>query len=291
MERQVTLSDGRRLGITEFGPADGLPLFYFHGFPGSRKEAGLLFEDLRSSEWRIIAVDRPGMGLSDFLPNRTLKDWPFDINELANQLGIGRFAIIGVSGGGPYAAVCAWALPERVICAGIAGGPDQLDEQETLFHLGAKNRAGLRMLRMFPWLGKGSYAASAFVLKHWPLLMLDSHQHTLPLRDQAVLKETAVRNALASSFVESLRHGSGGGAHELSILCRPWNFDLREIRTPIALWHGELDTIVPVGMGRKIASQIPQCRAAFFSEDGHYSLLVTRRESMLRDLRALAIGA
>jgi len=285
----VTLSDGRRLGFNEFGPKNGLPLFYFHGFPGSRKEASLLFEDSYSSDWRIIAVDRPGMGLSDFHPNRTLRDWPFDIRELANRLGIDRFTIIGVSGGGPYAAVCAWAIPERVICAGIACGPDQLDEQQTLDELGARNRGALRMLRSFPWLGKGTYAASAFLLKHWPLLMLDSQSHAFPLRDQAVLKESYVREALANSFVESLRQGSSGGAHELKILCNPWSFNLREIQTPIALWHGELDTIVPVTMGRRIASQIPRCRATFFSDDGHYSLLVTRREAMMRELRDLTV--
>jgi len=292
-EGQITLSDGRKLGFTESGPINGLPLFYFHGFPGSRKEAGLLFDQTRSSEWRIFAIDRPGMGLSDFMPGRTLRDWPSDVRQLADHLGFKRFSIIGISGGGPYAAVCAWALPERVICAGIACGPDQLDEQETLHKLGARNRTALQLLRYFPWLGKGSYAASAFVLKHWPLLMLDTHRHSLPRRDQMVLQENSVREALASSFVESLRQGSKGGAQELTILCSPWSFDLRSIQPPIALWHGELDTIVPVNMGRKIASLIPGCRSQFFSEDGHYSLLVTRSEAMLQGLRELAdsVGA
>ena len=51
---------------------------------------------------RIIAPDRPGLGLSTRLPGRQIADWPNDVRELADALGIARFAVIGISGGGPY---------------------------------------------------------------------------------------------------------------------------------------------------------------------------------------------
>lgn len=286
-EGQVTLSDGRKLGFVESGPPQGLPIFYFHGFPGSRNEAELLLGDSSASEWRIIAVDRPGMGLSDFQPNRTLKDWPHDIGELADRLGIGRFSIIGVSGGGPYAAVCAWGLPDRVIGAGIACGVGDLDHHESDFSHGSGSRATLRLLHSFPGLSKPTYAVCGFILKHWPLMMLDSHLPSLPRCERAVLVQPAVRQALSRSFRESVRQGSAGGAQELKILCNPWSFNLGEIRIPMALWHGELDAIVPVLMGRHVASQIPRCRASFFPDDGHYSLLVNRRAAIMGDLRKI----
>ena len=304
-EGEVTLADGRSLGYMEGGSPEGLPIFYFHGFPGSRKEALLLCGDSSmpdcsapfSSEnsevpgyapvWRIFAVDRPGMGISDFQTNRTLRDWPRDVGELADRLGIGRFTIVGVSGGGPYALACAWAMPERVICAGIACGPAQLDEQEMITRIGAANRTAFKLLKHFPGLGKPSYATFAFFLKHWPLMILDSQSHSLPPSDRDVLRNPQVRDALTNSFMDSVRQGSAGGAQELKILCNPWNFNLAEITIPVALWHGELDTIVPVAMGRQIASQFSTCRASFFQEDGHYSLLVNHRDTIMGDLREM----
>ena len=299
-EGRVILSDGRRLGFVEGGgperdQVDGMDpapppapaIFYFHGFPGSRKEAGLLIGAPSASGLRIISVDRPGMGLSDAQPNRSLKDWPRDIAELADQLGIGRFSVLGVSGGGPYAAACAWAMPERVVCAGIVCGPSELDPDSEEFPLGAATRVRLNLLHRFPGLGRPSYAVAAYVLKHWPLMMLDSHIHSLPRCDQVVLTLPDIRETLASSFRDSVRQGGAGGAQELKILCDSWGFDLAEIRTAVALWHGELDPIVPVSMGRQLARQIPGCRASFFPKESHYSLLVNRWGDIMGDMRAM----
>ena len=122
VEGRVVLSDGRRLGYRATGAPDGDPLFYFHGFPGSRLEADLLCKEAGMGGWRVFAIDRPGIGLSDFMPGRTLHDWPRDVEEFANALRIDHFTVIGVSGGGPYAAITAWALKKRVRATGIVCG-------------------------------------------------------------------------------------------------------------------------------------------------------------------------
>src|SRR6267154_2568684 len=107
LRQTFRLKRGLRLGFAEFGRADGDPLFYFHGWPSSRLEVGLGDEIFHEVGARIIAIDRPGYGLSDFQPDRKLTDWPNDVCELAGHLGLETFGIIGTSGGGPYAAVCA----------------------------------------------------------------------------------------------------------------------------------------------------------------------------------------
>lgn len=119
------LPDGRRLGFLDTaaltpGAMDpALPaIFYFHGFPGSRLEAAFLPLD----GCRLIGVDRPGYGLSDPAPERRLGDFARDVAALADHLGIARFAVLGVSGGAPYAAACAHALPGRVAAAGLVCG-------------------------------------------------------------------------------------------------------------------------------------------------------------------------
>jgi len=108
---QITLCDGRRLGFAEFGDLQGRPVFYFHGFPGSRLEARLADRISRDSQVRFIGIDRPGYGLSSVKPERTFIDSAGDAAELADALGIDRFSILGVSGGGPYAAACASKIP------------------------------------------------------------------------------------------------------------------------------------------------------------------------------------
>ena len=63
---------------------------------------------------RLIVVERPGYGLSDFAPNRTLLDWPDDITQLADTLGLEQFSVMGYSGGGAYALACAHRLVNRI---------------------------------------------------------------------------------------------------------------------------------------------------------------------------------
>jgi pimeloyl-ACP methyl ester carboxylesterase len=74
---------------------------------------------LRRLGIRLIAIDRPGVGLSSFQPNRRLSDWPADVDALADELELVRFSVLGYSGGGPYAAACAARIPQRLIAAAM----------------------------------------------------------------------------------------------------------------------------------------------------------------------------
>src|SRR5215211_6909814 len=122
-DRVMRLTDGRRLGYAEYGDPTGRPVFFFHGFGTSRVICPRDDELARNLGARLIAVDRPGIGWSDALPGRRLLDWPTDVAQLANQLGLDRFAIVGWSGGGPYAAACGHALADRVRVVGLVSSP------------------------------------------------------------------------------------------------------------------------------------------------------------------------
>ncbi len=122
--------DGRTIGFAEYGDPHGKPIFFFHGFPGSRFEAELFHDVALANNIRIIAVDRPGMGLSSFQKDRTLLDWPDDILELADKLGVDDFAVMGISGGGPYAAACAKEIrSSRLKKVGIISAMGPTDKQ------------------------------------------------------------------------------------------------------------------------------------------------------------------
>src|SRR5258707_4016285 len=109
----LQLHDGRMLGYADYGPEEGPPWSYFHGYPGARLEAGFLAKAAAQAGLRLIGVDRPGMGLSSFQAGRHLLDWPEDVAALAQHLAIDRFAVVGGSGGGSYALTCAYKNSDR----------------------------------------------------------------------------------------------------------------------------------------------------------------------------------
>ena len=118
--KTVRLPGGRSIGYDEYGKADGPAVFVFHGNPGSHLDvlyAGRAALD--SLPVRLIAPDRPGIGLSDPQPHRQIRDWAADVNQLADALGIGRYAVIGGSTGGPFALACARLSPQRITAAGV----------------------------------------------------------------------------------------------------------------------------------------------------------------------------
>src|SRR5262249_37296071 len=98
LDGTLRLRDGRALGYLEVGSREGWPLLHFHGDPSSRLEVLLLAEQAASLGVRLIGLDRPGIGRSDTRPGFRLMDWPDDVVEAADQLGIERFAVAGLSG-------------------------------------------------------------------------------------------------------------------------------------------------------------------------------------------------
>ncbi len=133
-DRKLVLQDGHSLAYCEYGAPGGRPVFYFHGHPGSRRDFPAFDpgDIARELGVRIIATDRPGHGLSDFQPGRRMLDWPDDVCELADALQLDTFAVLGISGGGPYAAACAYKIPQRLTATAIVPkmadalhGPDE----------------------------------------------------------------------------------------------------------------------------------------------------------------------
>lgn len=282
-DRWVTLRDSRRIAIAEFGTPSGAPVFYFHGFPASRLEAQLVHRAAVGEHVRLVALDRPGFGHSDFRPG-TLADWPGDVVEVADELDLHRFAILGVSGGGPFALACAAELTTRVSATAIVGALGMTIVTEDFARLDMFARTSFRLARSAPALSRGFNRVLAAVLRRRPDLLSSLLAAEMPAPDREVLGDPEVEATLAASLREALRAGSRGASHELRVLARPWNFDVTAIRVPCYLWHGEQDSTVPVEMGRRLASLIPGCSATFLPGEGHFSLPVRHGDTVLKAL-------
>ena len=267
-DQQIKLKDGRTLGYAEYGNPDGKPVFYFHGFPGSRFDWQFSDADNSASQLnaRIIAVDRPGMGLSDFKRGRKLLDWPDDVVELANLLQLDRFAVLGISGGGPYAATCANNIPERLNMVAIVSGmgpfeaPDVKDG--TSWTIPGKPSVIRRILLMLFDMG----------LRKNPDQFMSRSKETFPEPDRLLLDQPEMTKVYISMLREAFRAGIGGVHHEAKLYTRPWGFRLQDIHVEVHLWHGELDVNVPISVGRYVADAIPNCRSIFLKDEAHLSL-------------------
>lgn len=265
--RTIRLRDGRRLGFAEWGDPGGRPLLYFHGWPGSRAEGRLGDEAARATGVRLIALDRPGMGLSDYQPRRTLGDWPDDVAQVAAALGLDRFAVLGISGGGPYAAACACKLSERLTGAGIVSGLAPIDIPGALAGMGRQNEVIFRLVGRLAVLRRAVMGATGVSVRRHPDRVLD--RGVAAAVDKKYLDRPDVRAILVEGLSEAFRSGSRGPAWEMGLYARPWGFRLEDIRAPVHLWHGEQDANAPVTMARYLATAIPECQATFYPGEGH----------------------
>lgn len=278
---QVTLRDRRVLSYAEFGYPRGHVVFYFHGTPGCRLEGDLLDEAARLQGVRLIAFDRPGYGRSDFDEDRSLANWPGDVAELADALGVERFSVIGLSGGGPHALATAALLPERVEAAAIVSGAGSREAQ--LARRGAIGRfftkIALAMTPLFAWYAAMWAAFWAPRTKPWMLPRFI---------DRKVMKRPDIRERWVVSVRESLRQGGRAMRQDLLLFARDWGFDPRDASAvPVLLWHGDDDKIVPVSVGRYFASEIAGCQATFLPGEGHL-LIVDHASEILAALVAAA---
>lgn len=284
--QRITLRDGRRLAFAEYGDPQGRPFLYFHGFPASRLEAALTDGAAARLGIRIIAPDRPGFGRSDLQPGRRLGDWPADVTQLVDVLGLQQFTVLGVSGGGPYALACAVKIPQRLAAVGLVGGLGPAADTADTAGMATLNRIFLFLFRRAPGLGRPLLALFGAGIRRRPARFFDLFTATVPAVDRAALLAPGIRPLFHASLREAFRQGARGTARELFLYARPWDFDPATIAVPVNLWHGALDITVPPRMGESLARRIPGCRRHLLAAEGHFSLPLRRVEEILRTLAA-----
>ncbi len=270
----ISLTDGRNLAFAEYGPASGRAVIAFHHTPGSRLEQISSLAPLTAFNIRLIVVDRPGYGRSDFQERRRLLDWPDDISQLADALHLDRFSILGFSGGGAHAAACAFKIPQRLnhvtLVSSIApfDAPGVLDSMlpanQALFELAAKDYQQVEQ--------------QLATVATTPEQVLELLESPAPRPDKAIFSNPPFRSMYIANLAESIRQGPRGLAYDMSLFARPWGFDTTEIKVKVSLWHGEEDINTPLAMGEYLATTIPQCQAHYVPGAGHWLMFAHDQE-------------
>lgn len=275
----ITLTDGRALGFLECGDPKGHPVFYFHGFPGSRLQASDFHETAKAHRYRFFGIDRPGMGLSTFNKKHTILNWSQDIVALANHLEIDKFSVIGHSGGAPFVMACAYMIPERLSGAAVVSGiaPTTLPESKIGMPWGL--RAMNVLVRYVP-----GFAFLLMKIQQKMMLkpkIFNQFIQKLPAPDRIIFQDINHINKMMDMIAEALKDGVNGAAQEICLVLRPWGFDLEKITYPITIWQGKLDMQVPASHADIYKTKLPHAKLRLFEHEAHVSTLYNHMENIL----------
>lgn len=265
----IVLPDGRCIGCAEYGDPSGLPAIALHGTPGSRVMFALADAPARERGIRLLAPERPGYGLSDMRSFASLAEAAGDIRAVADHYGMRRFALIGVSGGGPYAVAAAAANPRRCQLLALAGpvGP--------IADLGDQFRMSKMHQLIFGTFGPSEFASRLFlqglrfVISNQPEIAYRILLQRLGNADSEILHRPEVKQSLRAAITEGLRQTVEGAVQDVRLFCSPWGLNLSDIDVPTILWQGDDDSIVPPRAAFRLAQELPNCRLDVFSA-GHY---------------------
>ncbi|MGI5517863.1 alpha/beta fold hydrolase [Streptomyces sp. CA-106131] len=200
-----------------------------------------------------------------------------------DALDVGSVALLGVSGGGAFAAACACELPDRVRSLlliaplGLAAWPTR--------GMAAGQRAALQIARHVPAFGGWFLGRLATLARREPGLFLRLATSEMPAGDRRALAQPAARAAFLTNYLRAFHRGSWGVGQDLRVLTRPWGFDLESIGVPTSIHQGDADTTVPLQHARRFAAVIPGARLHVHPGQGHFSI-VTAPEQMLATLAA-----
>jgi pimeloyl-ACP methyl ester carboxylesterase len=265
----MELPDGRELAWVELGDPSGKPVIGFHGTPGSRFQLVVDEAPVRTAGVRLVSVDRPGYGHSTYKPRRTLADWPDDVRQLADHLGLDRFGVIGISGGGPHSLVCAALMPDRVAVAGVLSGVGLLAVPGAEEGMMPTNVFFTKVSRRSTKPLAAVFGVMTRLQRRWPERTLQLMAKQMPDVDAAIINRPEVHRMFLQEAGRASATSARASAQDFQVFARDWGFRLEDIEVPVHLWQGDADRNVPLAHARQMAAAIPHATLHEVAGGGH----------------------
>ncbi|UYN83055.1 MAG: alpha/beta hydrolase [Microcella sp.] len=291
-ELELTLSDGRIITYLEAGDPAGEPVLYSHGAPSGKLE--ILFFDLHeravAARVRLIVADRPGVGGSTAQPSRTMLDAGRDACELADALGIERFALLGYSVGGAFALATRHVAAGRITATAIVSGIGPADAPGMTEGRSSDVSRIFSMAMRAPRLTQLMLRFMRFGTRT-PDRMIAATGKSMPPPDRAVAERQGAAEPFAAFLADALREGTRGVLRDLQLAASPWGFTPQSGASSVAVWHGAADRNAPVGSAHWLADRLPEAVVTVTDDDGHISLFDREAEAVLVTLAELSRAA
>ena len=275
VDRIVRLLDGRSVSYVQYGQPDGFPIINAHGGLACRLDVAAADAVATAAGIRLISPDRPGVGRSDPQPGRTVDDWARDVAGLLDLIDVDRFAVMGWSMGGQYAAAVGYALPKRVTRVAIIAGALPLTEPGVFDELPAMDRTLTRVSQRAPWLAAQWFRIMGVAAGAAPTLYGRLAARELGPDDAAVIHDEGFP-AFARMTREALRQPAGA-VEEYRAWMRPWGFAPEELTVAVDVWAGKGDQLVDESWPHRLASRIPNATLNI-RDGGHFMAHLHYRE-------------
>ncbi|MFN8035503.1 MAG: alpha/beta hydrolase [Acidimicrobiia bacterium] len=258
-EDTIRLADGRKIGFAEYGDPEGVPLLWFHGTPGARGQIPPRARiDAAERGVRIIAVERPGTGQSTGHLHGAMVDWAGDVEQIADALGLERFGVAGLSGGGPYALACAHELPHRVVAGMVLGGVAPTTGPDAapggIVRLAAYAEPILSLITVPLGVALTVFARA---VRPFASQAFDLYKHISPEGDKRVFEQPGMKEMFTGDLIRAGKHQLAAPAYDIVLFGRHWGFSLQDIEVPIRFWHGDSDNLVPLEHAEHQAALVP----------------------------------
>jgi len=282
----LTLADGRKLSYVLYGTPNGKAVFYFHGTPSSRLEPLLLNEYNKSLEQLLqqyniylIAIDRPGAGLSTYNPHKSYQSFAADVQQLAIHLQVTNACILGWSGAGPYALSVAFHFPELITAIYLITTFARSFSEPQVFEAMHANKYYFGTAKYAPWLLRAvmNIVSKKPVSKPMPKWLAG-----LPQVDYNCMNTSEyIQHLSAVTICESCITGSKGAVQEAALYFSPTDYDIAQIQQPVHYWWGTADNVVPMVHAKAIEEHAPNATMHYKQGEGHISIYIHYFEEVL----------
>lgn len=269
---------GYQLAYDLLGKPTGYPLFYFHDAGSSRLEARFFHKAARQQGYRLIAIDRPGIGCSDFYASGSTVDFCHDVVHLADMLGLTEFGVMSFGAGGVYATTLAYLYADRVsLHLNLAGVPGNVFNENP-----GKSVAASLISEMTPvFIKYGVRLQHALSTKNPEQLLERMYEH-MSYTDRKILAIASVRKALAMDQQETIRNGARGVAQDMAMCFRKLDFRLHEVPVPTLIWQGGADRLSSRADCEYLVARLPNARFFRVPHRGHFFFMNCMQEVFQR---------
>jgi len=269
---QLTLADGRDLAYDTYGDPDGVPVIFSHGLSDSRLIRNPDEALTASLGIRMIAADQPGVGGSTPEKGRRMVDWGKDMEQLADALGLDRFAVAGHSGGGPHTLSIAVHMPDRVTRGVLASPVGPLDEDGFAKMLVMRDLKLIVKLRHFHHIIEWAYKADIKKAKKDIGGFVEAMADDDKSDADTFLADPAQREMFEANFTAGMVQDEEG-VYEMTLALWDWGFELEDVKQHFDVFYGDADDIISPDMPVHVAERLPDADVHVWPGAGHYGFV------------------